>query len=446
MSTIYVRTQYGMAMPITFPAAKPKAKQAPEIKPNHTERNPFLSPPSRSASAERLQETPAETPEKKPATAHHFAGHLLNRKPVQGIRFQGWGNTGQELPVVDLEDFTSGNPAKRAAFVQKMGESLSRFGFVSISGHNVPSSLVKNYYHTVPKVFSLPMPVKAQYVRSDLGRSRGYYELGQETKAVFEGGPRVADKKENWHSGAPDTLNVFPAEGPRSFPRQNALLFNNMEKTALLLAEALGEYLDSMGLNDRGYLKSTLVDHRQRPIGNHLMRSIHYPAVPEKEQISYQPGQPVIRAGQHFDMNLFTLLPEATEAGLQIMPRENGQETGQWLPIHSQAGTLIMNVGDMLSFITGGSINEQGRIIKHGAIPSIRHQVVGDESTLDKPRYSIPFFVAPHYDKPLRNLKTGEEIPTVEFSYRRLNGHGSLSNASLGDFRQNVAPMLRPLK
>jgi hypothetical protein len=40
---------------------------------------------------------------------------------LQPIRFQGWGKTGQELPVVDLGDFTSGNPAKRAAFVQKNG-------------------------------------------------------------------------------------------------------------------------------------------------------------------------------------------------------------------------------------------------------------------------------------------------------------------------------------
>lgn len=379
-----------------------------------------------------------------PLQANHFSGSVLNLKKAAPLRFQGWGETGQALPEVNLQDFTSGDTEKRAAFVQKLGESLSRYGFVSISGHSVPPALINTYYQTLPKVFGLPMDIKKQYVRADMGRNRGYYELGQETKAVYAGGPRVADKKENWHSGAPDTFNVFPQEGSRSFPRQNEMLFRKMESTSLLLAEAVGEYMDSIGLKDHGYLKSTLLDHN-RPIGNHLMRSIHYPPVPKSERLGYQPGQPVIRAGQHTDMNLFTLLPEATEAGLQIMPRENGEETGKWLPIHSQAGTLMMNVGDMLSLISGGEINEQGRIVKQGAIPSIRHQVVGDETTLGRPRFSIPFFTTPHYDKPLRNLKTGQEIPTVEFSYRRLNGHGSLNHTSLSDFRKNVAPMVRPL-
>ncbi|WP_373532210.1 2-oxoglutarate and iron-dependent oxygenase domain-containing protein [Vampirovibrio sp.] len=437
----YVRTHLGAAMPVGFSSPRKKSELTLESSLKNKQ-----TTPEKSAS----QTQPAATQEVQskitiaPSQAHHFSGAMLNTKKTVPIRFQGWGQTGQALPEVNLQDFTSGNAAKRVAFVQKLGNSLSQFGFVSISGHNVSPTLIKTYYQTLPKVFGLPMDVKKQYVRADLGRSRGYYELGQETKSAYEGGPRVADKKENWHSGAPDTLNVFPQEGSRSFPRQNERLFKQMENTSLLLAEAVGEYLDSIGLKDQGYLKSTLLDGK-RPIGNHLMRSIHYPAVPEAERQGYQAGQPVIRAGQHFDMNLFTLLPEATEAGLQIMPRKNGQETGKWLPIHSQAGTLVMNVGDMLSLISGGEINEQGRIVKQGVIPSIRHQVVGDETTLSRPRLSIPFFTTPHYDKPLRNLKTGQEIPTVAFSYRRLNGHGSLNNTSLSEFRKNVTPMVRPL-
>ncbi len=432
----YVRTHNGSAMPIEMPS--PKAKAKPDLQKLAQPLGKSLSAPAE-LSAAQLPKAALPKPQ-----ANHFSGHLARLNAATPVRFQGWGQTGQALPEVDLQDFLSGNKAKRAAFVQKLGQSLSQYGFVSISGHRVSPALVKNYYQSVPKVFNLPMDVKKQYVRTDLGRSRGYYELGQETKAVYEGGPRVADKKENWHSGAPDTLNVFPREGSRVFPRQNVALFNQMEQTSLVLAEALGEYLDSIGLADNGYLKSTLLE-KNRPIGNHLMRTIHYPAVPADQRTSFQPGHPVVRAGQHFDMNLFTLLPEATEAGLQIMPRKNGQETGQWLPIHSQAGTLIMNVGDMLSLVTGGEVNEQGRIVKQGVIPSIRHQVVGDETTLEKPRLSVPFFATPHYDKPLRNLKTGQELPTVEFSYRRLNGHGSLANTSLSDFRKNVEPMVRPL-
>lgn len=373
-----------------------------------------------------------------------FSHKQTAAQQTQAVRFQGWGDTGQALPVVNLNDFTSGDMLRRKAFVQKLGQSLSKYGFVSIAGHQVPEQVVKNYYQTVPAVFGLPMDIKQQYVRADLGRNRGYYELGQETKSVYEGGPRQADLKENWHSGAPDTYNLFPKQGPNQFQNQNFQLFNQMEKTSIVLAEALGEYLDSIGLQDKGYLKSLLVDHG-KPIGNHLMRTIHYPAVPANQQVGFQPGEPVIRAGQHFDMNLFTLLPEATEAGLQIMPRENGKETGQWLPIHSQAGSLIMNVGDMLSLVTGGKVNEQGKIVEQGVIPSIRHRVVGDSTTLDKPRYSIPFFATPHYEKPLKNLKTGENLLTAEFSYNRLAGHGSVNKneMTLQQFLDNTKAMTR---
>ena len=124
------------------------------------------------------------------------------------------------------------------------------------------------------------------------------------------------------------------------------------------------------------------------------------------------------------------------------MRRKDGQED-QWLPIHSQEGHLICNAGDMLSFITGGSTNAKGTIDQSGALPSIRHRVVGDPGSLSKPRYSTPFFLTPHYDKPLKNLKTGESMPTGEFVYRRLKGHGSLDpGVSYPQFRQNVDAML----
>lgn len=423
-----VRTPQAAAMPF-FPKAGTNRKQTTGVQPK-----PGKPSPQPSTSA--IQSNRA-----------HFSGHLAQLKKADPVRFTGWGATGQALPVVNLQDFVQGDALRRKVFVQKLGQSLSKYGFVAIAGHQVPDQLVKNYYQTVPAVFGLPMDIKKQYVRADLGRNRGYYELGQETKALVDGGPKVfADLKENWHSGAPDTMNLFPKQGPANFQTQNLQLFQQMEKTSLILAEALGEYLDSIGLNDKGYLKSILVD-QGKPIGNHLMRTIHYPAVPATDQAAYKPGEPVIRAGQHFDMNLFTLLPEATEAGLQIMPRENGKETGQWLPIHSQAGTLIMNVGDMLSLITGGKVNENGKIVEQGAIPSIRHRVVGDSTTLNKPRYSIPFFATPHYEKPLRNLKTGEELMTARFSYNRLGSHGSVDKAQTGfqQFLENTKEMTRTM-
>lgn len=404
--------------------------------------------PAAQSSASNAQQSNQSENHKVPVQRQHFSGQLLPlirpNRPSR-VHFSGEMLKQQNIPVVDLRDFNSTDPVKKSQFVQKIGQSLAGYGFVAIAGHGIPQELINRHYRALQSVFELPMDTKKQYVRSDLGRNRGYYELGQEKKAAEVGGAKkYADLNEKWHSGA--IANVFPQEQEKEVPIFKEVtpeLYGAMEKTGIQLVEAIGLYLDSIGLNDNGYLKSTMVNQQEnRPIGSHLLRAIHYPPVTAQEQQRFQPGQPVIRAGEHYDLNLITLLPEATQSGLQILRRKAGQEDA-WLPIHSQEGHLICNAGDMLSFITGGKTNPNGTIDQSGALPSIRHRVVGDPDSLSKPRYSTPFFLTPHYDKPLKNLKTGESVPTGEFVYRRLKGHGSLDpSVSYGQFRQNVDSML----
>ena len=50
-----------------------------------------------------------------------------------------------------------------------------------------------------------------------------------------------------------------------------------------------------------------------------------------------------IRAGAHGDINLITLLLGAEEGGLEVLHRN-----GQWLGVNPPAGSLVVNVGDML--------------------------------------------------------------------------------------------------
>lgn len=358
----------------------------------------------------------------------------------------------ETLPIVDLRDFTANDLAKRQAFVQNLGNSLRDYGFVAVAGHDVPPKMMDEYYQTIKDVFALPMETKQKYVRPDLGRNRGYYELGKETKKdQASGGQKMADIKENWHTGA--VANVFP-EGTTGkvpeFQRTAMSLYHAMEKTSVKLVDAIGQFLDSVGLKDNGYLKATMLRAKPtaaakeegEPIGSHLLRSIHYPPVKPEQAARFKPGEPVIRAGEHDDLNLITLLPESVEPGLEILRRKNGIND-HWMPVHSQEGHLICNSGKMLSLISGGKINGKGDIIEQGLLPSIRHRVVGDPATLGKARYSTPFFVTPHYDKPLKNLKTGEELTTGEFLYRRLQGHGSLDpSVSYETFRQNADSML----
>ena len=95
-----------------------------------------------------------------------------------------------------------------------------------------------------------------------------------------------------------------------------------------------------------------------------------------------------IRSGQHEDINLITLLIGSNEAGLQIL-----RPDGSWLPVATQEGTIVVNIGDMLQ-----------RLSNH-VLPSTTHRVVNPAGADAKlPRYSIPFFMHPNPDFLIKTL------------------------------------------
>jgi isopenicillin N synthase-like dioxygenase len=97
-----------------------------------------------------------------------------------------------------------------------------------------------------------------------------------------------------------------------------------------------------------------------------VLRLIHYPPLAQDAP----PG--AIRAAEHEDINLITLLPEGTSQGLEVLSRD-----GTWLPVVNQGDLLVVNAGDMLMRLT------------NGAIPSTTHRVVNPTGP-NVARYSMP--------------------------------------------------------
>ena len=138
-------------------------------------------------------------------------------------------------------------------------------------------------------------------------------------------------------------------------------LYSELDNTALILLSAISEYL--------GIPKETL--HNLAKDGNTILRALHYPPISNEQ---YQSG--AIRAAAHEDINLITILCEATDGGLEILTRQ-----GNWIEVCPQKGQIVVDSGDMLSRIT----NE--------IIPSTTHRVINPIGSKNVPRYSMPFFV-----------------------------------------------------
>ena len=66
-----------------------------------------------------------------------------------------------------------------------------------------------------------------------------------------------------------------------------------------------------------------------------LLRVLHYPPLSGQEE----PG--ALRAAAHGDINLLTILPAATQAGLQVLGKD-----GAWHDVPCDFGMLIVNIGD----------------------------------------------------------------------------------------------------
>jgi isopenicillin N synthase-like dioxygenase len=138
--------------------------------------------------------------------------------------------------------------------------------------------------------------------------------------------------------------------------------YRAFEKSGAELLSAIALYLD---------LPSDYFDSRITK-GNSILRAIHYPP------ITHEPASS-IRAEQHEDINLITLLVGASADGLQILTRE-----GDWVPVTALPGQIVVNVGDMLQRLTNNRLR------------STTHRVVNPPRELwHTSRFSIPFFLHP---------------------------------------------------
>jgi len=270
------------------------------------------------------------------------------------------------IPTIDLADYTAGDAASRSRMVKTLGEGLVEFGFLNVEGHGIDTDAVRATYDLWKRFFQLPEEVKRQYAGIG-GGARGFTPFGVEHAKDHA----LPDLKEFWHVGQEPPAghplageypkNVWPAEIPEL--RDPTLrLYKSLEQVAENLLRALAEHFELP--------RETFASMMQ--VGNSILRVIHYPPVdPELD--------PAVRAAAHEDINLITLLCEATDSGLEILTRD-----GSWMAVETGEGQIVVDAGDMLSRVT------------NGVVPATTHRVVNPPSALNRERYSMPFFVHPY--------------------------------------------------
>jgi isopenicillin N synthase-like dioxygenase len=313
----------------------------------------------------------------------------------------------QGIPSVDLADFLSGDQARKERFINAIGKAYEEIGFVAVRNHGISDELIEKLYSSVKAFFALPEGVKLKYEIPGLGGQRGYTSFGKEHAKHSKTG----DLKEFWHFGqfvedndpikADYPENVDVTELPE-FLKIGCEAYKTFEKTGGFILSSLAIFL---GL-DENYFDAKI--HH----GNSILRPIHYPPI-------VNPDPDALRAGEHEDINLITLLIGASADGLQVLNKQN-----EWVAVTHIQDHIVVNVGDMLQRLTNNRLR------------STTHRVVNPPIELQgTSRYSIPFFLHPRPEMKLnclescitkQNPKQYDDITAGEYLEERLREIGLL--------------------
>ncbi len=271
------------------------------------------------------------------------------------------------IPVVNLTDFLSGDPQLKQKFVNDLGKAYEDVGFVAVKNHGIPDELIADLYKYVQQFFSMTLAEKKKYEVPGLAGQRGYTSFGKEHAK----GSDAPDLKEFYQHGQevqgndpikseyPDNVSIN--EVAAFTPTMNNA-YRAFEKSGKALLQAIAIYL---GL-DENYFDNHIYN------GNSILRAIHYPPITSEPKSA-------IRAEQHEDINLITLLVGASADGLQILTKQN-----EWVGVTSLPEQIVVNVGDMLQRLTNNKLK------------STTHRVVNPPRSMwHTSRFSIPFFLHP---------------------------------------------------
>src|SRR5215213_2239962 len=282
------------------------------------------------------------------------------------------------IPVVNLADFLSGDPQLKQKFVNDLGRAYEEFGFVSVKNHGIPDELIERLYKYVQQFFAMPLSDKRKYEVPGLAGQRGYTSFGREhakgsdapdLKEFYQYGQEVEDG-DRVRSEYPANVQVGEIA---EFNPTISQAYRAFEKSGRALLQAIALYL---GL-DENYFDEYIHN------GNSILRAIHYPPITAEPKSA-------IRAEQHEDINLITLLVGASADGLQILTKQE-----EWVGVTSLPEQIVVNVGDMLQRLTNNKLK------------STTHRVVNPAREMwHTSRFSIPFFLHPKSDMNLACLES----------------------------------------
>lgn len=262
---------------------------------------------------------------------------------------------------------------------QQFLHSLKETGFAVLSNHPLDNTLLKSVHDEWREFYNQGLQKKYPWINKT-----------QEGYAPF----RMENAKDNPHQNLMEFYNVFPwGIYPDETSGAALKLYNKLSRIAITLLSWLDEELPQHVSDKLSMPLAKMIETSAR----HLMRVIHYPPLKGDEH----PQE--IRAAEHFDSNLITILPAPSEPGLQLK-----LANGEWIDVDYHSGDIVINTGAMMEVCT------------EGYLAPTAHRVINPQgSAARKERMSTPIFIHPRDEVKLSKNLTAKQYAD---DYLRANG------------------------
>jgi isopenicillin N synthase-like dioxygenase len=244
--------------------------------------------------------------------------------------------------------------------------ALEQWGAFQLVDHGVAPAIVAGAFEAAQRFFALPLDERMA-IRVDRD-NRGYVPMHQ---THYPG--NKPDLKESFNAGLgltaedPDVKAGKPLHGVNRWPDLDG--FRAPVEAYFAAVTGVGTRLLGPLAICLGMSAESLRALYGKPVA--FMRLFHYP--PDRNAAEREFG-----AAEHKDYGFLTILAQDANGGLEVRSPDD-----VLVPVPPRSGAFVVNVGDMLSEITGGRLR------------SPLHRVVNRSG---KARYSIPLFFDPDFD------------------------------------------------
>ncbi|ROW06050.1 hypothetical protein VMCG_04489 [Cytospora schulzeri] len=304
--------------------------------------------------------------------------------------------TPDEIPIIDISGIFSSSFEGRLAVARKIHDAATNNGFFYIKGHGIPSTVTDSAHQACLDFFRQDIDTKQKANAEKSTYFNGYKPPKTQRINPTEGidnretfswtydprcDPAVGDL-----SSIPEQIREFmrvEPDGPEGseddrFPWSETKTVPHFKpavvdywRSCLALARRLVQSF-ALSLD----LPETFFDAKFSHPDAALALNYYPPITPRPAGPGRSPGggedEEEVSIGSHTDFQLFTMLWQDANGGLQVLNRQ-----GQWINAKPVEGTFVVNIADYLQRITNDKYI------------STVHRAVNNSG---KERISMPFF------------------------------------------------------